>query len=172
MLGHDKGPRPKSPAFLSMYKEEVSKMYCRNCGKEIPDKANFCKYCGTPVVKRKNRQPVSSADPVEQGGYDRAVNERSVSGSSVSREQFTRNASAFCDRIKKAGYKPMVYANMLWEAYSLDLSALTDIPVWYADYEKLPQTPYDFDFWQYSNEGVVPGISGACDMDIQIIAGQ
>lgn len=92
--------------------------------------------------------------------------------SSVSREQFTRNASAFCDRIKKAGYKPMVYANMLWEAYSLDLSALTDIPVWYADYEKLPQTPYDFDFWQYSNEGVVPGISGACDMDIQIIAGQ
>lgn len=60
-------------------------MYCRNCGKEIPDKANFCKYCGTPVDKRKNRQPVSSADPVGQGGYDRAVNERSVSGSLNSR---------------------------------------------------------------------------------------
>ena len=24
-------------------------MFCRNCGKEIPDNAKFCKYCGNPV---------------------------------------------------------------------------------------------------------------------------
>ncbi len=63
----------------------------------------------------------------------------------------------------------MVYSNMLWEAYELDLKELKDIPVWYADYEPLPQTPYDFIMWQYSNEGKVNGISGVCDLDIQLI---
>lgn len=89
--------------------------------------------------------------------------------SSVTPEQFTKNSVAFCKHIKEAGYKPMVYANMLWEAYQLDLSQLPDIPVWYADYEDKPQTPYAYEFWQYSNEGQVPGISGACDLDIRLI---
>lgn len=89
--------------------------------------------------------------------------------SDVSEEQFTKNAAAFCNRVKEAGYTPMVYANMLWEAFSLDLSQLKDIPVWYADYEKVPQTPYNFMFWQYYNKGKVLGVSGSCDMDIQMI---
>ncbi len=87
----------------------------------------------------------------------------------VSGEQFTKNTVAFLKTIKDAGYEPMVYSNMLWEAYELDLKELKDIPVWYADYEPLPQTPYDFIMWQYSNEGKVNGISGVCDLDIQLI---
>lgn len=92
--------------------------------------------------------------------------------SSVSKEQFTRNTNAFCTKIKEAGYEPMIYCNMLWEAFNLDMSELTGIPVWYADYEKKPQTPYAFEYWQYSNEGKVPGISGVTDMDIQMIQKQ
>lgn len=87
----------------------------------------------------------------------------------VSGEQFTKNTIAFCNRVKEAGYDPMVYANMLWEAYELDLSQLEGIPIWYADYEPLPQTPYHFEYLQYSNEGIVQGVSGVCDLDIQII---
>jgi GH25 family lysozyme M1 (1,4-beta-N-acetylmuramidase) len=60
----------------------------------------------------------------------------------------------------------MIYCNMLWEAFQLDLSELKDIPVWYADYEDAPQTPYNFEFWQYSNEGSVKGIDGAADLNI------
>lgn len=87
----------------------------------------------------------------------------------VSGEQFTKNTIAFCETIADAGYQPMIYCNMLWEAYMLDLEQLSDYPVWYADYEALPQTPYHFEYWQYSNTGRVNGISGDVDLNIQLI---
>lgn len=87
----------------------------------------------------------------------------------VTGEQFTKNTIAFCEEIKNAGYDPMVYSNMLWEAYKLDLEQLSDYRIWYADYEPHPQTPYDFEFWQYTNEAQVNGISGNSDLNIQLI---
>ena len=87
----------------------------------------------------------------------------------VTPEQFTKNTRTFCDRIKAAGYQPMIYANMLWEAFELDLEQLSDLPVWYADYEPLPQTPYHFDYWQYTNQGSVDGITGNVDINIRMI---
>ncbi|MDD6156163.1 MAG: glycoside hydrolase family 25 protein [Lachnospiraceae bacterium] len=87
----------------------------------------------------------------------------------VTGEQFTANSVAFCERIKEEGYEPMIYANMKWEAFLLDLSKLSDYPFWYADYEEQPQTPYDFSMWQYSNTASVPGVSGECDVDVQLI---
>ena len=86
----------------------------------------------------------------------------------VSGVQFTKNTGVFCDRIKEAGYEPMIYANMLWEAYELDLTELTDIPIWYADYDDKPQTPYHFSCWQYSQDGNVKGINGTVDLDVII----
>ena len=86
----------------------------------------------------------------------------------VSGQQFTANTKVFCETIKAAGYEPMIYANMLWEAFELDLSRLKGYPIWYADYEDKPQTPYDFVIWQYTNEGSVPGVEGVCDIDIWI----
>ena len=87
----------------------------------------------------------------------------------VTAEQFTKNTEAFCSMIKEAGYEPMIYSNMLWEAYELDLEKLAEYPIWYADYEEFPQTPYMYEFWQYSNEGCIKGISGGVDLDIQFI---
>lgn len=87
----------------------------------------------------------------------------------VTGEQFTKNTEVFCKRIQEAGYDPMIYSNMLWEAYELDLEQLAAYPIWYADYEPLPQTPYDFTMWQYSNNGTVDGIEGATDLNIQFI---
>ena len=87
----------------------------------------------------------------------------------VSGEQFTKNTEVFCGMIEEAGYQPMIYSNMLWEAYELDLEYLKEYPIWYADYEPVPQTPYHFDFWQYTNEGSVDGIEGRTDLNIQLI---
>ncbi len=87
----------------------------------------------------------------------------------VSGEQFTENTITFCEMIKEAGYQPMIYSNMMWEAFEFDLKKLSDYPIWYADYEPLPQTPYNFEYWQYSNTGRVPGISEMVDLDIQLI---
>ena len=87
----------------------------------------------------------------------------------VSGEQFTENTLLFCSLISEAGYKPMIYSNMLWEAFQFDMSKLVDYPFWYADYELKPQTPYKYKYWQYTNEGYVDGISGRTDLDIEII---
>lgn len=88
---------------------------------------------------------------------------------SVTGEQFTKNTVEFCKTVESAGYKSMIYCNMLWEATMLNLGELQDIPVWYADYENQPQTPYQFEFWQYSEAANVDGIADGVDVNIQLI---
>ncbi len=85
----------------------------------------------------------------------------------VTGEQFTQNTITFCERMKEAGYEPMIYSNMVWEAFLFDMAQLQEYPIWYADYEPIPQTPYDFVFWQHSSTGRVDGITGDVDLDIQ-----
>ena len=87
----------------------------------------------------------------------------------VTEEQFTKNTKAFCETIEKSGYDAMIYCNMTWQAFKLDLEELEEYPIWYADYEEYPQTPYHFEIWQYSNEGTVDGIQGNVDLNIQMI---
>ena len=87
----------------------------------------------------------------------------------VTGEQFTKNAIVFCERVKQAGYEPMIYANLSWQAFVLDLEQLQDYKMWYADYQKVPRTPYDFEFWQYSAWGDLPGTNTICDLDLWII---
>lgn len=90
----------------------------------------------------------------------------------VTGEQFTKNTIAFCEAIKAAGYEPMIYSNMIWEAFLFDMSQLQEYKFWYADYEPSPQTPYHFEFWQYSEKGRVKGISGNVDLNIQFMHSQ
>lgn len=87
----------------------------------------------------------------------------------VGAEQFTKNTLAFCERIEEAGYKPVIYATMKWEAYALQMHQVNQYEKWYADYEEFPQTPYDFTYWQYTNEGSLEGIDGPVDLNLEII---
>lgn len=87
----------------------------------------------------------------------------------VSGMQFTKNTITFCEKVKQHGFTPMIYSNMMWEAYFFDLSKLENYEIWYADYEPVPQTPYHFSFVQYSEKGTVPGVSRKCDLDVQLI---
>lgn len=87
----------------------------------------------------------------------------------VTGEQFTKNTIAFCEAIQAAGFETMVYSNMIWEADLFDMSQLQEYDFWYADYEEIPQTPYDFVFWQYSETGCVKGVDGNVDLNIQFI---
>lgn len=87
----------------------------------------------------------------------------------VSGKQFTKNTLAFCKKIEEAGYDAMIYSNMYWEAFLFDMEQIQQYPVWYADYKKKPQTPYDFSFWQYSSSGRVEGVPGRVDLNVQFI---
>ena len=89
--------------------------------------------------------------------------------SGLSGTQVTADTQTFCAAIEKAGYKAAFYSNMLSESEVFDMTVLSAYTVWYADYEDAPQTPYAFSFWQYSESGTVDGISGAVDLNIQLL---
>ena len=85
---------------------------------------------------------------------------------SVNLSQFTENARAFCQAVTSAGYDTMIYTNLLFEGLIYDLSELSEYPVWYADYGSLPQTPYQFTWWQYTEKGNVDGVENAVDRNV------
>ena len=87
----------------------------------------------------------------------------------LSVSQRSRNAAVFCQEITNAGYEAMIYCNMYYEAYKLDLELLSGFPIWYADYGRYPQTPYHFEIWQYTSDGRIDGINGRVDLNIQMI---
>ena len=84
----------------------------------------------------------------------------------LSKEQFTRNCRLFCDTLEDAGYDTMIYTNMKWLAFTLNPEELKEYGKWYADYESLPQCPYEFSMWQYTETGQVPGVEGNVDLNV------
>ena len=82
------------------------------------------------------------------------------------RQEFTNYCKVFCDTIEQAGYDPMIYANMKWMAFTLDMEQLADYDFWYADYHDVPQCPYEYEVWQYSETGAVPGINANVDLNV------
>lgn len=73
---------------------------------------------------------------------------------------------AFCENIKKFGFQPMIYQNKRTSLLKLDLPRLQEYPFWLAEYSDGATYPYDYDMWQYSPKGSVPGIEGKVDLNI------
>lgn len=89
----------------------------------------------------------------------------------ISRDQVVLNTAAFQEEIEReAGpdLKTDIYSNLPWEHHYFDAETMNRSEIWYADYEKKPQTPYHFTWWQYTNEGSVPGIEGRVDLNLWI----
>ncbi len=82
-------------------------------------------------------------------------------------EQRTKNVIAFCERIREAGYTPMIYGNLKTFTLMLDITQLESYDKWYAYYSTDEfYYPYDFSVWQYSDSGSVNGIKGDVDLNI------
>lgn len=73
---------------------------------------------------------------------------------------------AFCNRIKEAGYTPMIYCNLKGFIGMLEFERLEGIEKWYAYYGNELYFPYDVSMWQYSSSGRVDGITGDVDLNI------
>lgn len=82
-------------------------------------------------------------------------------------EERTKLVIAFCERIKEAGYTPMIYGNLKTFMLMLDITQLEAYEKWYAYYSTEEfYYPYDFSIWQYSDKGSVAGIKEAVDLNI------
>ncbi len=84
----------------------------------------------------------------------------------ISVDMLTDCTVAFCETVRSAGYTPMVYQNKRTSLLKLDLRALTDYDFWLAEYNDAPSFYYDYEMWQYTAEGSVPGIAGDVDLNI------
>ena len=84
-------------------------------------------------------------------------------------ETLTACAEAFLQRIRQAGYQPMLYGNPTWFYFHFDMDRLAEYPLWLANYTERTTFYYQFDLWQYSCTGTVPGIQGEVDLNIRMI---
>ena len=107
--------------------------------------------------------------------YDWEMHDSTYRVYGTSPEMATACAVAFCERIKDAGYTPMVYGGTYVTYMKYDQGALADYLSWYPEYkseksEKLcPTLVYHMDYWQFSSSRAVAGINGRVDMNIQFI---
>ena len=81
-------------------------------------------------------------------------------------EERTEYCIAFCEKIKEAGYEPMIYGNLKTFMLMLDLEKLEEYEKWIAYYDEQVYYPYAFKVWQYSDSGRVNGIEGDVDLNI------
>ena len=84
------------------------------------------------------------------------------------REEWTQGVRAFCAKIKKAGYEPVIYANTAAFHMLLNMAELEEYDKWIADYGDYLYFPYKFKCWQYSLKGTVNGIEGDVALDLSV----
>lgn len=86
----------------------------------------------------------------------------------LTKEQRTKNAVAFCERIKEAGHEAGVYSNLLFLRNSVDGKTLGEkYHIWAAQYNTTCNYEYDYGMWQYSSDGKIDGINGRVDCNFQ-----
>jgi hypothetical protein len=101
--------------------------------------------------------------------YDWEMHDSSYRVFGTSQKMATACAIAFCERIAREGYTPMIYASGYVNYMKYDQGAIADYLSWYPEYkseesEKLyPDFIYQMDYWQFSSKCTVDGIGGYVD---------
>mgnify|MGYP002522905149 CR=1 FL=1 len=73
--------------------------------------------------------------------------------------------AAFCREIRKAGYKPLVYANLSTLNGYIESDIYKDWPIWVAQYSSRCNYKHPWYMWQYTSSGTVKGIPGKVDLN-------
>lgn len=79
------------------------------------------------------------------------------------RTLLTAMVERFCEKVKTARLRPMVYANSYWLNERFDLPE--GVPVWEANWSAFA-IPDRARMWQYSARGSVSGVEGEVDMNL------
>lgn len=77
---------------------------------------------------------------------------------------WTNCAIAFLEKVKSAGYTPVLYSNQSWLQNQLDFDRVKKFKLWYAA-PGAGSPKYSCAIWQYSWSGRINGISGDVDMN-------
>ncbi|MCI6552894.1 MAG: glycoside hydrolase family 25 protein [Lachnospiraceae bacterium] len=96
------------------------------------------------------------------------VAEDSARTADMDKQAWTEVCIAFCERIKEAGYTPMIYGNLKTFFLMLDMEQLEGYEKWFAYYRTPLYFPYEFSIWQYTSTGRVDGIKGDVDLNVSM----
>ena len=77
-----------------------------------------------------------------------------------------RVTKAFFEVIESVGKTPMAYVTP-WAGEEY-MRVVQDYPVWVVQYSEPMDFPYNFNYWQYTCTGTVPGIEGNVDINLYI----
>ncbi len=95
-----------------------------------------------------------------------AVSKKNGRTNELTKEERTEYCIAFCEKIKNAGYTPMLYGNLKTFMLMLDMEQLEEYDKWFAYYDDEMYFPYEHKIWQYTDSGSVSGIDGEVDLNI------
>ncbi len=84
----------------------------------------------------------------------------------LTKDDRTKAVIAFCEKIKSAGYTPMIYGNLKSFMVMMNISELEEFDKWFAYYRYPIRFPYKFKIWQYSATRTVDGIEGDADLNL------
>ena len=77
----------------------------------------------------------------------------------LTKTQLTAITLAFCKKIQAAGHTPMIMGNKFWLIRKIDVSLLSNYDFWLTQCEDTPDYPYQFAMWEYTQKGVINGIT-------------
>jgi GH25 family lysozyme M1 (1,4-beta-N-acetylmuramidase) len=83
----------------------------------------------------------------------------------LSVQERTNITKVFCETIKNAGFKPMVYSYTYFLSTKLDMSQLKNYDTWIADYYGNTWYTGEYKMWQYTSSGQIDGIVGNVDLN-------
>ena len=94
--------------------------------------------------------------------------EESSVRSKLSSSQIADIAETFCRIIEDAGYEVAIYANTDWFTNYLTDSRFDQWDKWVAQYNDICTYTGEYSMWQCSSKGIVDGIAGDTDLNIDL----
>ncbi len=87
----------------------------------------------------------------------------------LTKEEKSNIALVFLQALKEVGYKGILYGNKEWLIQQINLSTVGAFDVWLSQDGNVPDYPYKFSMWQYTQSGKIDGIVGDANLDICFI---
>lgn len=84
----------------------------------------------------------------------------------LTKEEKSNIALVFLQALKDVGYKGIIYGNKEWLIQQINLSTVGAFDIWLSQVGKVPDYPYKFSMWQYTQSGKIDGITGDANLDI------
>lgn len=87
----------------------------------------------------------------------------------LTKEEKTQIAKAFLSKIEAAGYIGMIHADKPWMFDDINYAAVSNYGIRLEQIKDLPDYPYRFQMWNYTNVGAVDGIEGSVSLSISFV---